>query len=128
MKKFRVCGTTTVTVYKEVWASDEGEAIDKANEKLNYLTAFCGNGGTDKLIGVYDSDESVSADDYIEWNDTEELEDDPDYFECPECNEECEVCESDDGFKYYHCTNCDTYYDEDGDEFYPDVNDDEEDE
>ena len=128
MKKFRVCGTTTVTVYKEVWARDEDEAIDKANEKLDCLTAFCGNGGTDKLIGVYDNDASVSVDDYIEWNDTEELEDDPDYFECPECNEECGVCESDDGFTYYHCTNCDTYYDEDGDEFYPDVDDDEEDE
>ena len=121
MKKYRVCGTTTVTVYKEVWANNEDEAIDKADKDLYSLTAFLGNGGTDKLIGVYDSDESVSADNYIEWNDTEELEDNPDYFECPDCDEECEVCEHDDGNIYYHCENCDKYYDKNGDEFYPDV-------
>lgn len=81
MIKYRVCGTTTVTVYKEIWAEDEDEAIDKAYDELSSLTAFCGNGGTDKLIGVYGYDESVAADDYIEWNDTEMLEEDPDYEE-----------------------------------------------
>lgn len=81
MKKYRVCGTTTVTVYKEVWANDEDEAIDKANDELSSLTAFCGNGGIDKLIGVDGYDESVSADDYITWDDTEMLEEDPDYEE-----------------------------------------------
>ena len=121
MKKYRVCGTTIVTVYKEVWANNEDEAIDKADGKLYSLTEFCGNGGTDKLIGVYESDESVAADDCINWNDAEELEDNPDYFECPDCSEECEVGEQDDGNIYYHCENCDKYYDEDGDEFYPDV-------
>ena len=30
MKKYRVCGITTVTVYKEVWANDEDEAYRKA--------------------------------------------------------------------------------------------------
>ena len=127
MKKYRVCGTTTVTVYKEVWANDEEEPLSKADTTLDYLTAFCGNGGIDKLIGVYESDESVAANSCIDWNDTEELENNPDYFECPTCSEECDVCESDDGFKYWHCTCCDTYYDEDGDAFYPDE-DDEEDE
>lgn len=81
MKKYRVCGTTTVTVYKEVWANDEDEAMDKAYDELSSLTAFCGNGGTDKLIGVYEYDESVEADGYIEWNDVEFLEEDPDYEE-----------------------------------------------
>lgn len=81
MKKYRVCGATTVTVYQEVWANDEDEAIDKAYDKLSSLTAFCGNGGTDRLIGVYGDDSSVSADDCIEWNDTEMLEEDPDYEE-----------------------------------------------
>lgn len=81
MKKYKVIGTTTVTVYKEVWANDEDEAIENANNELSCLTAFCGNGGTDKLIGVYEYDESVSADDYIDWIDTEFLEEDPNYEE-----------------------------------------------
>lgn len=81
MKKYRVCGNTTVTVYKEIWANDEDEAIDKAYDELQSLTAFCGNGGTDKLIGVYEYNESISADDYITWDDTELLEEDPDHEE-----------------------------------------------
>jgi hypothetical protein len=64
----------------------------------------------------------------IEYNDIEELEDDPDYFECPECGEECEVCEQDDGSTYYHCEYCDMCYDEDGDEFYLEFDEEEEDE
>jgi len=126
MKKYSVRGTTTVVVTKEVWANNEDEAYEKAFKQLNCLTAFCGNGGVDKLIGVYESDESLSADDTIEYDDIEELEDNPDYFECLDCNEECDTCESDDGTKYWHCPSCGAYYDEDGDEFYPD--DDEEDE
>jgi hypothetical protein len=126
MKKYSVRGTTVVTVTKEVWANSEEEAYEKAFNRLNCLTAFCGNGGVDKLIGVYDDDESVEADDTIQYDDIEELEDDPDYFECISCDIECDVCESDDGTQYWHCPNCGAYYDEDGDEFYPD--DDEEDE
>ena len=81
MKKYRVCGTTIVTVYQEVWANDEDEAIDKAYDELSSLTAFCGNGGTDRLVGVYGDGSSVAADGYIEWDDTELLEEDPDYEE-----------------------------------------------
>ena len=75
MKKFRVMGTTVVTVYKEVWANDKDEAMEKAENQLSSLTAYCGNGGCDKLVGVDDSDESVSADEFIEWDDVEMLED-----------------------------------------------------
>lgn len=116
MKKYSVRGTTVVTVIKEVWASNEDEAYDKAWRELTSLTVFCGNGGTDKLIGVYGSDESVAADDNIEYDDIEILEDDPDYFVCYECDTECDVFENDDGSRYYHCLNCGAYYDEDGDE------------
>ena len=116
MKKYSVRGTTVVTVTKEVWANSEEEAYEKAWGNLNSLTAFCGNGGTDKLIGVYEDSESISADDTIEYNDIEEIENDPDYFECPYCNAECDVYERDDGSRYYHCVNCGEYYDEDGDE------------
>lgn len=126
MKKFKVSGNVNVVVTKEVWANNADEAMEKASERLSCLTAYCGNGGWDKLVGVENHDESVDIFDDIEYDDAEEIEDDPDYFECPECDEECEVCESDDGFKYWHCTGCDTYYDKDGDEFYPDVEEEDE--
>ena len=128
MKKYRVMGTVMVSVYKEVWAHNEDEAYEKAYNQLDNLTEYVGNGSYDRLVGVENEGESVAADGMIEYRDIEELEDDPDYFECPECGEECEVCEQDDGTTYYHCEDCDRYYDEDGDEFYPDVEEEEEDE
>ena len=126
MKKYRVMGTVMVSVYKEVWAHNEDEAYEKAYNQLDNLTEYVGNGAMDRLIGVENEGESVAADGMIEYTDIEEIEDDPDYFECPECGEECEVCEQDDGTTYYHCDYCERYYDEDGDEFYPDVDDEEE--
>ena len=126
MKKYRVCGTTTVTVYKEVWANNEEDACEKAYNELDSLTEYCGNGGIDKLIGVDGHDESVSADDFIHYDDVEILEDDPDYFECCECGEECEKRIDSDGTEYWWCSECDKGFDEDGYEYWPD--DEEEDE
>lgn len=114
MKKYRVTGTVEVVVTKEVWAHDEDDAYEKASMELPSLAAYAGNGGWDKLVGVSESDESVDVFDDIEYNDAEELEDDPDYFECPECGEECEVCEHEDGGRYYWCDDCEQAYDEDG--------------
>jgi len=125
MKKYRVCGTTTVTVYKEVWAANEEDACRKAERELDCLTEYCGNGGYDKLIGVDGYDESVSADDFIRYDDVEVLEDDPDYFECIECGEECEKKVDSDGTEYWWCSECDKGFDEDGDEYYPEDEDDE---
>ena len=121
MKKYRVYGTTTVTVTKEVWANNEEEAYEKAYNKLSRLTEYVGNGGYDKIVGVEEHDESVAANEDIEYDDFEVLEENPDYFECPECEEACEKCEQDDGTEYWYCPNCEAFYDEDGDEFYPDV-------
>ena len=120
MKKYRVMGTTTVTVYKEVWATNEEDAIDKVSSQLDGLGSYCGNFGYDKLVGVEGDGESVSADGYIEWdyNFMEMLEHDPDYFECPDCNEECERTIVN-GEEAWHCSDCDIYYDEDGYEIYP---------
>lgn len=126
MKKYSVRGTTVVTVTKEVWANSEDEAYEKAWSQLSSLTAFCGNGDIDKLIGVYEDSESISADDTINYNDIEEIEDDPDYFECLNCDAECDVYERDDGSRYYHCVNCGAYYDENGEEFYSDDDEDDE--
>ena len=126
MYKYCVRGTTVVTVCKEVWANSEAEAFDKAFNALSSLTGFCGNGGTDKLIGVYESDESVSADDTINYDDIEVLEYDPDYFECPECHEQCEHKADVDGEEYWYCDHCYQSYDDDGEVVYPDIEDEEE--
>ena len=125
MKKYRVCGTTVVTVTKEVWAANEDEAYNKAFEQLDSLTAFCGNGGIDKLVGVYGDDESVDADGSIEYDDIQVLEDDPSYFECPVCGEECEKKTDSDGTEYWCCDSCDRDYDEDGYEYFPENEEDE---
>lgn len=119
MKKYRVCGTTTVTVYKEVWANSEDEAYDKAQRQLDSLTEYCGNGGYDKLVGVDGDDESVSADDFIHYDDVEVLEDDPNYFECPDCGEECEKKVDIEGTEYWWCEECGQGFDEDGNEYFP---------
>ena len=116
MKKYKVYGTTVVTVTKEVWANNEDEAYQKAFEKLDCLTSFCGNGGIDKLVGVYGDDESVDADGSIEYDDIEELEDDPSYFECPNCGDECENAEGSDGVWYWRC-GCGACWDNDGYEY-----------
>ena len=125
MKKFKVCGQYTITVMKEVWANDEDEAINKAANKFGGIVEYAGNGGYDKLIGVSQYDESVAADGMIEWENAEELEDDPDYFECPECEAECERREDIHGVEYWYCEDCCQSYNDDGDVIYPDEEDDE---
>ena len=74
MKKYRVLGNTVVSVFKEVYANSEEEAYEIANQELHYLTGYRGNNGWDKLVGVEGDDESVSADDTIEWDDIEVVE------------------------------------------------------
>ena len=96
MKLYKVYGTTTVSVVKEVWANSEDEAYDKAQNQLESLTEYCGNGGYDKLIGVDGEGESVACYDSIYYDDIEMLEDDPYHFECLNCDEECDACEQDD--------------------------------
>lgn len=119
MKKYRVYGTTTVTVTKEVWAANEEDAYEKAYFQLDSLTAYCGNGGIDKLIGVDGDDESVDAGDVIDYTEAEVIDEDPDYFECPNCGDKCEKCEDSDGVEYWMCNYCDGMFDDDGDDFYP---------
>ena len=121
MKKYRVLGNTVVSVFKEVYANSEEEAYEIANQELHYLTGYVGNNGYDKLVGVIGDDESVSADDTIEWDDIEFLEDDPDYFECPDCREECERRTDVDGTDYWFCEECCTSYDDGGDIIYPEA-------
>jgi Zn finger protein HypA/HybF involved in hydrogenase expression len=124
MKKYRVCGSVTVSVYKEVWANSEEEAYDKAYEELDTLNEYCGNGSYDRLMGVENDGESVAADGLIEYNDIELLEDDPNHLECPECGEELD--EERDGV--FYCWECHKYFNADGEEIYQDEDEEEEDE
>lgn len=113
MKKYRVYGSYTVTITKDVWAYNESEAIDKAAATFGGMTGYCGNGGYDKLIGVYGDDESVSADGCEYWGDyVDELYDDPDYYECPECDAGLEYV----GDCTWYCEDCNKWFDEDGNE------------
>ena len=123
MTKYRVYGTTTVSVVKEVWANSEDEAYDRAQNELESLTEYCGNGGYDKLVGVDGENESVACYDSICYDEIEVIDEDPDYFECPDCDEECDVLEDENGNKYFCCVNCGNYYDENGNEFEPEEDD-----
>ena len=120
MKKYRVYGITTVSVVKEIWANDEDEAYRRAERELCSLTEYCGNGGYDKLVGVDGCDERVAADDTIHYDDIETIEDDPNYFECDECGEECEKRVDSDGTEYWWCEDCSKGFDEYGYEYWPD--------
>lgn len=79
MKKLRVFGHATVTVSTIIEVEDgedltEEEIYDRARENFGGIMAFCGNGGTDKLIGVSDYEETIAADEEPEFDDyTEDL-------------------------------------------------------
>ena len=77
--KYRVFGHTTVTVTIEVSADNKKDALEVAFDQLTNLIAFAGNGGYDKLVGVYGDDESIAADEEIVYDDAELIgPDDPD--------------------------------------------------
>lgn len=69
--KYRVFGTAIVNVSVIVEANDEEAAIEIACEELAELSSYCGNGGTDKLVGVRGENESVSSDGPIDWDSAE---------------------------------------------------------
>ena len=62
MKKFYVNGSVEIGVTIEVEAETKEEAIEKAYEQMPYLQNFCGNGGTDQIVGVYDKSVSLCSD------------------------------------------------------------------
>ena len=127
MKKYAVHGVVEVEVVKEVWASSEEEAYEKASNQLSSLTEYVGNGSDDRLIGVEEEGESVfTCGNEVDYNDIELLEDNPNYFECPECGEECWSREDIEGDEYWWCDDCEQAYNDGGDEVYPDWEEDEE--
>jgi hypothetical protein len=74
--KYKVHGNTNINVTIEVEADSEAEAVQKANDELDSLIAFAGNGGTDKLVGVDLEKASISADEPIYWNTAFEVDSD----------------------------------------------------
>ena len=73
--RYKVHGTTTVTVTTEVEAESVDEALEIAAGDLDGLIAYVGNGGSDKLVGVDCENDSVSANDCIQWMSAEEVDD-----------------------------------------------------
>ena len=76
MKKYTVTGYANVVVEVTVEAENEEEAIEKAYDNVS-IDNYYGNGGTDKLIGVCDTDEataSIYADSELEYTEVEEIE------------------------------------------------------
>ena len=62
-----------VMTFQDAKELTEEEIYDRARENFGGIMAFAGNGGTDKLIGVSDYDETISADEEPEFDDyTEE--------------------------------------------------------
>ena len=77
MKKYIVTGKVTAFISVELEAENKKEAIEKAYEECSGPTNFIGNGGYDKLIGVWDTDNadvSIACDDEVEYTEVEEVE------------------------------------------------------
>lgn len=75
MKKYIVTGYTRVTVEVTVEAENEEEAIEKAYDNVG-IDSCCGNGGSNKLIGVCDTDEATAGIyvvDELEYEEVEEI-------------------------------------------------------
>ncbi len=73
LKTFRVWGDFSGCVSVEVEALDAEDAKGMAAEVFGGITGYCGNGGTDKLIGVAGLDECIAHGDDIDWNEVETL-------------------------------------------------------
>lgn len=91
--KYRVYGKTTVYIAVTVSAMDEDEAKWLAGEQLPKLIAFYGNGGMDKLVGVTEDNESVLAEDEIEYTEVELIGEDEEDEEDEEAEEYVEYGE-----------------------------------
>ncbi len=77
MKKYAVYGKVVAWVCVELEAEDKEDAIERAYNECPSVMAFVGNGGTDKIIGVCDTDTanvSISCDDDVEYTETEEID------------------------------------------------------
>jgi hypothetical protein len=64
MAKYKVTGYVSVQVDIVLEANSKEEAKEKAcDEMAGGLTSYCGNGGINKLVGVYGEEYSISPND-----------------------------------------------------------------
>ena len=75
-KRFRVSGhaTVTVTTVVEIDVDDdeelaESDIYDAAWNEFGGIQSYAGNGGIDKIIGVSGWDDTIDADDEVEFDD-----------------------------------------------------------
>jgi hypothetical protein len=76
MNKYTIPFEGTVTVYVTLEAESKEEAISLAQDEA-YITAYCGNEGNDKLIGVSDSGDaelSIEASEFLEVSEEDIIE------------------------------------------------------
>lgn len=73
MANYKVHGKAYVDVYVDVEADGAEEAIEVASNEVSELTSFVGNGGYDKLVGVYGNNQSIEPCGTIEYEDVHEL-------------------------------------------------------
>lgn len=77
MQKYVVYGKVTAFVCVELEAEDKEDAIERAYDECSSVMDFVGNGGTDKIIGVCDTDSatvSINCDEEIEYTEAEEID------------------------------------------------------
>lgn len=67
-KKYDVHGTVTVVVHITVKAENGDQAMEIAKKKFRGVKEYVGNGGVDKLIGVEGSNESITIDGDVEFD------------------------------------------------------------
>lgn len=75
-EKYIVSGEVTAYISVELEAESKEEALEMAYEECSGPMDFVGNGGTDKLIGVCDTDSatvSINCDDEVEYTEVEEI-------------------------------------------------------
>jgi len=61
--QYRVYGTVKVHVTVTVDADDRDSAIEAAYEEFGGLSGYCGNGGTDQIVGVNNQNVSLEVGD-----------------------------------------------------------------
>ena len=74
-KKYQVTGRCSIVCSMEVYAENEDEAIEIANDTFGSLTNYAGMGSCDCLIGVLTSEDgrSIYPDSEPEFDDCEEI-------------------------------------------------------
>lgn len=80
MKRYRVFGNTNIVVTTIIEVPDDKELTEeeiyaKAHDTFKGVASFAVNGGEDKLIGVCGENDTIDANNKVESDDYELLED-----------------------------------------------------